>query len=140
MARATLYTDGSGLGGYGIYGVSDHGRIECGGRCEYRDSVACELYAILEGIRTCLNQWGENIDRILVHSDSQQALKLTKNSFRNKLSPREDLRELQKHFQALSKQVRVDIRWVPGHQTGNSTEAYLNRKVDQIASRHNRAA
>ena len=87
MVRATLYTDGSGLGGYGIYGVSDHGRIECGGRCEYRDSVACELYAILEGVRTCLNQWGENIDRILVHSDSQQALNLTRNSLETSYLP-----------------------------------------------------
>lgn len=128
----TLYTDGSGLGGYGIYGVSSYGKLERGGKCHYRDSVACELYAILQGIKECVKTW--EIRGVTVRSDSQQALKLAVNAVEEKYSNRPDLKNLQQDIKQSLGNIKLKAKWVRGHQSSNSSPAYLNRKVDRIAA------
>lgn len=134
----TLYTDASGLGGYGIYGVSNYGKLELGGKSKYRDSIACELYAILQGIRECVKHW-KGIVGVTVRSDSQQALKLAMNAIDEKYSRRSDLKELQEQLKkTLGEEVELKTKWVRGHQSSNSSSAYLNRKVDRLAAEYSR--
>jgi ribonuclease HI len=134
----TLYTDASGLGGYGIYGVSSYGRLERGGKCSHRDSIACELFAILQGIRECVERW-RKIEGVLVRSDSQQALKLAINAVEERFSRRSDLKEIQQALKdTVGDEVELRAKWVRGHQNSNSSSAYLNRKVDKLAAEYSR--
>jgi ribonuclease HI len=132
---ATLYTDASGRGGYGIHGICNEGKMTVGGCCGHRDSLACELYAIVKGVEMCASAW--DIDSIRIRSDSRQALRLASTASNRTLhSTRADLKALQERLARIPLQVTTE--WVRGHQAGNSSSAYLNRKVDKLAREHSR--
>lgn len=133
---ATLYCDASGLGGYGIIGISDAGKLERGGKAPTCNSTACELYAILAGCKAVTSAW-DDIKGILVNSDSQEALRLAKNALRGVYSKKSEVRVIQKQFPSVLGEVEMKGRWIKGHCRGRRSSAYMNRKVDMLAAANN---
>jgi len=136
----TLYCDASWygrlqVGGWAVWLRSERGRIvEKGAAPDYcAYSYEAELSAIFAGIHLTTDSWPET-EAILVRSDCEQALGL----LTGKQQPNPDhagacrLVERLRHYQDEHK-FRLIPRWVKGHQNGNKTDAWLNRRVDRMA-------
>ena len=141
----TCYTDGSfreGCGGWGIYVRSEKGRFENWGACAecVQNALEAELTAIYAGVADTLLRWGPFVFGIAIFTDCKPAIDLInadtiKESTRNRnpgaIALIKDIRELvQLHG------VRLRLVWVPGHQPGTAPRAYINRRCDELASRH----
>lgn len=134
----TLYCDASfchqsKVGGWAVWLRSDQGRhVESGPMPDYcTSSNDAELAAIYAGIYRAATMWPQ-AEVVLVRSDSDTAL--------NWMARRHEAsspgsRRLVAKIRDLEKQHRLRLvpRWVQSHQRGNTTDAYLNRRVDQMA-------
>jgi ribonuclease HI len=142
----TLYTDASWYpdedepsGGWGFWAKSSEGRITLSGSCP--GWVGCnnsaEIAAVVIGIQTIFETWNNDIEGILVCTDSTVALEYLR--FRpngTKTLKRKDWLKIRKHVHKLldEKECKVKFRHVKGHQSKNrSTPAWLNNKVDEFS-------
>lgn len=132
----TLYTDASfkdGRGGWACWARSSRGRGIRSGPCpEYvKDALTAELCAVYCGVWLICQNWPET-EAILVRSDCQ-AVCVDPRDRTYEHETRERLRR--QIVEALGGR-RIIFRWVKGHQRGNSVQAYLNRRCDQLAGEH----
>ena len=130
----TLYTDWSGLGGYGIkirYSQAPY-IIEESRKSPYStNSTAGELHAILKGIEICKDTW-QDLAGIGVKSDNQQAIKIV--TYNAPVPQNEELAELQKWIRFTLEDIRIRPSWVKAHQDpSTSTQAYMNDVVDKLS-------
>lgn len=134
----TLYCDASfcprdRVGGWAIWLRSEEGRhIESGPVPEYCNvSNEAELAAIYAGIYRAITLWGRT-EAILVRSDCTAALHWMEQRYE---APTEGGRRLQLLIRRLhdNRMLSLIPRWVKGHQGGDQTEAWLNRRVDRMA-------
>jgi ribonuclease HI len=134
---ATLYCDASFSpndgGAWACWLRSDAGRDISKGICPPHiiDSNLAEMHAVLEGIVRARSIWG-NLAGILVKTDSQTAVNILK--FRAPKHRRRDYAALQTHVvSALAPNVRIRMQWTPGHQHPDTTAAWINDRVDNLA-------
>lgn len=134
----TLYTDASFYpdskqGGWAIWARSELGRMIRSGSCPQYvvDSNDAELCAMYAGIYLVGKHWPQT-ERILICSDSTTALSLLK--YRER-SSREVPARLQGLVQGVCSQhgFKLVPRWVKGHSSANTIQAYLNNKCDEFA-------
>lgn len=138
----TLYCDASWyheekVGGWAIWLRSEKGRIvRAGAVPDYcLHAYEAEFAAVFAGIHLALVSWPET-KAILVRSDCDSALKL----MTGRHQPRhEGARRLAEKVAEFRSSVRLLPRWVKGHQSGDSTEAWINRRVDRMAREAARA-
>lgn len=138
----TIYTDASWFpeqnkGGWGFWAKSDKGRLTQHG--ELPKWVVCnnsaEMAAILIGIAEVLETWTNDVDGILVCTDSLTAIHYLK--YRpdgvDELN-RNDWLEIRKRLHGLldTQRVKIKMRHVKGHQKSKTTQAWLNNKVDEF--------
>lgn len=145
--RVTLYCDASfdhtvRIGGWGVWLRSDAGRVVRGGPApDYcARSYEAELAAIYAGAWLAVRTWPQT-RLVLVRSDCDQALRIMD----GRSAPRSDhaaALRLHARLKKLRREhgVRLRARWVKGHQRGNETDAWLNRRVDEIARDNMRRA
>lgn len=125
----------------GAFGFAATGRIVRSGPCpdwragtggrRCQRSYEAELAAIFAGIHLATTHWPQT-SVIIVRSDCQQALDI----ITRRIIPKQrhaGARRLRDKIAELRRQVRLVPKWVKGHQSGNRTDAWLNRKVDELA-------
>lgn len=134
----TLYCDASfdsrtRTGGWGVWLRSDEGRIIKAGPCPpyLRFSYEAELSAIFAGLWLACNTW-EKTEAVLVRSDAQDALRIIVGRQNAKHRAAKRLFFKIKDL-CRDKNVKIIPRWVKGHQAGSNTDAWLNRRVDELA-------
>lgn len=143
----TLYCDASwstshgGTGGWGVWLRSDQGRIIRRGPCpDYCKHVfEAELAAIFAGLHLAVTYWPDT-KTIVVRSDCRHAV----NIVTGQQVPKEKHRAARRLRNKITKlrkrhKVRIIGKWVKGHQPGDKVDAYLNRRVDQLAGEAMRA-
>lgn len=139
----TLYCDASWyqeerVGGWAVWLRSERGRIVRAGTvpdyCEH--AYEAELAAIFAGVYLTTASWPDT-SAIVVRSDCDAALKLM--SGRN-LPRHQGAHMLTSKISEIQKSIRLLPKWVKGHQSGDSTEAWINRKVDRLAREKARGA
>jgi ribonuclease HI len=147
----TVYTDASvvGNGAYVgvrcIWGTLDPSdgpvRLEdiqaCPPALVRADSFAAEIYGILFGVWVASQAWHEHgMTGCGVRCDNKGAVELV-NRWQRKRKvhhKRADIRAIFKHFaEKIPKRVYIKARWVRGHQSGNTAQAWLNNRVDALA-------
>lgn len=134
----TLYCDASFcpeyfVGGWGVWLRSAHGRhVESGttpAYCHRADEA--EFAAIYAGVYRAVTRWPAT-SAVLVRSDCQTALHWMENRYQPNAGGGRRLLELITNLQE-KHDVRLIPRWVKGHRSGDDTDVYLNRRVDEMA-------
>lgn len=141
--NVTCYTDASyddvNGGGWALWAKSDLGRkIEYGKLpSNVKNSVQCELAAILIGLHVCVTTWPGS-SWVEIKSDCLEAVKHAKPS--SKLSKKRSIRRFQLKIRRVIREscdpydTTVDFRWVPGHNDARNAKGYLNRRCDALAN------
>lgn len=134
----TAYCDASFRNGRGFWAIwlkSQLGRIVRHGECpEWVDvNTAAEMWAAYTAIKVAKEEFS-GVTGVLVVTDCNSTSRFlwpwsTKPS-------RESMRRIQQLVIGFQEQrnLRIRTKHVKGHQSGNDTSAYLNRKVDELAS------
>lgn len=137
----TLYTDagwhpveGGTWAFAAIYGEPTC-RLEQSGRVECIDSNVAEMAAIVLGIEQV--RAVVPVDGFWIRSDSRTAIAALDR--RASWHHRKDFRDWQLRMREAVLGVQVRMKWVPGHQRGTSVGAFLNNRVDQMASEARRS-
>lgn len=132
----TLYCDASwyaeeSVGGWAVWVRSTYGRIVRAGVCpDYlTNSYEAEIAAIFAGLHLTTKAWPE-LKSILVRSDCTGALRALENPPRSPGGKRlhSKIVELRQEHG-----LKLIPAWVRGHQGGSRRDAWLNRKVDEMA-------
>lgn len=139
----TLYCDASWLpehnvGGWAVWLRSEQGRVIRSGTTPDYCTMAfeAELAAVFAGIHLARRHWNDT-SKVIVCSDCEQALWL----MTGRLSPsRYASSRLMSRIRKESKEIRLVPKWVKGHRVTGGTDAYLNRRVDQMARKAARKA
>jgi ribonuclease HI len=101
-------------------------------------SLDAELSAIFAGIYLSHRAWGDSVRGVVVRTDCQVAIRLlTVESLRQRtLNRNPGAVRLREKILAFAKQhaIELDFRWVKGHQSTNTVQAYLNRACDKLAA------
>jgi ribonuclease HI len=139
---ATCYTDASYSpkhgGAWAVWVRSDHGRLVRHGRCPrwVKDSGAAELAAVYAGIFLAHRAWSSELRRILVKSDSMDALAAATSLDKPRKNPA--MRRIQARLRELlaASPLSIETQWVRGHRPRESgVSAYLNDACDRLARR-----
>lgn len=134
----TLYCDASFCpktysGGWAAWLRSERGRIiRSGPTPDYcRHAYEAEIAAIYAGLYLVTRSWPE-AEAVLVRSDCTAALHLMQ---RRREASHRGARRLATKIEGLriAHGIKLVPRWVKGHRGGEQTDAYLNRRVDEMA-------
>ena len=137
----TCYTDASFCvdgARWGVYLRAPDECIEKSGKCpDYVcDSLEAELSAILAGVYLVLKRWGREVRGIFVRSDCKSAIDLLQTPLTARTQRRRPgIVRLRERILSLAygHGVELHLRWVRGHQQGNSAQAFVNRRCDELA-------
>jgi ribonuclease HI len=101
-------------------------------------ALDAELSAIFAGIYLAHRAWGDRVRGVVVRTDCQAAIHLlTVASLRQRTQKRNPgAARLREKIRAFAREhgIALDFRWVKGHQTTNTVQAYLNRARDELAA------
>ena len=115
------------------------GRVVRQGPCPpyVKRSVEAELAAIFAGLTIARRTWGDAVRGVVIRTDCQEAINLLSTSEMNAKARRRwpgtlvlctKIREL-----AAAHGIELELRWVKGHQSTNTIQAYLNNACDKRA-------
>lgn len=140
----TLYTDASwrsDRGSLAYWIRSDKGRIVEALSCpsEVRCNNTAEFAAIVVGVQRTLSLW-DDVEGIQVNTDSQTAIAYLKFGVDTQSLRRKDWLGYRTQLYEMLDQrnCKVQFKFVKGHQRPTQVRAYINDRVDSLASQRNR--
>jgi len=138
----TCYTDASFRpkgAGWAVWLRSLAGRVLRRGPCPpyVKNSLDAELSAIFAGVYVAWRTWGGAVRGVVIRTDCQSAIDLLSGvtisaRFRRRWPGTIKLCTKIRAF-ADEHDIELDLRWVKGHQKGNTVQAYLNKECDRLA-------